>query len=147
MQTQKTGSRQAAPQQMLYIQMEFCPRTLRQVLDESPSGMEPEDCWQVGNSYQHIQLFVLRGHACWRDQHHDKIVIEELRSENLHHSVQVVRQLLAGLANIHSQGIIHRVSVTIQRPCVLLHFKAYLCVETPYCIRSALCYVIRNFCL
>ncbi|KAK9906778.1 hypothetical protein WJX75_007809 [Coccomyxa subellipsoidea] len=65
-QTQKTGSRQAAPQQMLYIQMEFCPRTLRQVLDESPSGMEPEDCWQV------------------------------------------VRQLLAGLANIHSQGIIHR---------------------------------------
>lgn len=30
--------------------------------------------------------------------------------------MQVVRQLLAGLANIHSQGIIHRVSVTNQRP-------------------------------
>ncbi|CAL8462314.1 g1847 [Coccomyxa elongata] len=65
-QTQTTHSRRAAPQQMLYIQMEFCPRTLRQVLDESPVGMDPDDCWQV------------------------------------------VRQLLAGLANIHSQGIIHR---------------------------------------
>ncbi|KAK9811583.1 hypothetical protein WJX72_006503 [[Myrmecia] bisecta] len=51
-------------QQMLYIQMEFCPRTLQQVLSEGP--MDEASCWQV------------------------------------------VRQLLAGLAHIHSQGIIHR---------------------------------------
>ncbi|CAK0752569.1 hypothetical protein CVIRNUC_002156 [Coccomyxa viridis] len=31
--------------QMLYIQMEFCPRTLREVLDRGP--LSPEDCWQV----------------------------------------------------------------------------------------------------
>ena len=30
---------------MLYIQMEFCPRTLREVLDRGP--LSPEDCWQV----------------------------------------------------------------------------------------------------
>lgn len=42
------GSRREAqqqPQQMLYIQMEFCPRTLRQVLDEGP--LDAEDCWQA----------------------------------------------------------------------------------------------------
>ena len=36
---------QQQQQQMLYIQMEFCPRTLRQVLDEGP--LDAEDCWQV----------------------------------------------------------------------------------------------------
>ncbi len=34
--------------QMLYIQMEFCPRTLREVLDRGP--LSPEDCWQVNSS-------------------------------------------------------------------------------------------------
>ena len=51
-------------QQMLYIQMEFCPRTLRQALDEGP----------------------LDDLVAWR----------------------MVRQILAGLAHIHAQGIIHR---------------------------------------
>ena len=30
---------------MLYIQMEFCPRTLREVLDKGP--LSSDDCWQV----------------------------------------------------------------------------------------------------
>lgn len=33
--------------QMLYIQMEFCPRTLREVLDKG--ALSPEDCWQARN--------------------------------------------------------------------------------------------------
>jgi hypothetical protein len=42
----KEGCRQRTPGvQMLYIQMEFCPRTLRQVLDEG--SLEDEDAWQV----------------------------------------------------------------------------------------------------
>ena len=35
-------------QQMLFIQMEFCPRTLREVLDRGP--LNPEDSWQVISS-------------------------------------------------------------------------------------------------
>jgi hypothetical protein len=38
-------SKGCSVQQMLYIQMEFCPRTLRQVLDEGP--LDSEVCWQV----------------------------------------------------------------------------------------------------
>ncbi|GIM05041.1 hypothetical protein Vretimale_9508, partial [Volvox reticuliferus] len=53
-----------SPTQMLYIQMEFCPRTLAEVLQEGP--LQEEDAWRV-----------LRG-------------------------------ILAGLAYIHSQGVIHR---------------------------------------
>ncbi len=33
---------------MLFIQMEFCPRTLREVLDRGP--LNPEDSWQVISS-------------------------------------------------------------------------------------------------
>ena len=33
---------------MLYIQMEFCPRTLRDALDQG--GLTEEQAWQVGTS-------------------------------------------------------------------------------------------------
>ena len=47
----RKGKRQAGPQQVLYIQMEFCPRTLRSVLDSGP--VEEAEAWQVrkGLSY------------------------------------------------------------------------------------------------
>ena len=34
--------------QVLYIQMEFCPRTLRDVLDAGP--LQEADAWQVRNT-------------------------------------------------------------------------------------------------
>lgn len=43
--------------QMLYIQMEFCPRTLRQVLDEGP--LDAEDCWQVQTPTNYKALYLL----------------------------------------------------------------------------------------
>ena len=43
--SRKDERKRRDPVQMLYIQMEFCPRTLRQVLDAGP--LEDEDAWQV----------------------------------------------------------------------------------------------------
>ena len=44
------------PQQVLYIQMEFCPRTLRQVLDDGP--MPEADAWQVRFNFVATFIFV-----------------------------------------------------------------------------------------
>uniref|UniRef100_A0A061SEW0 Eukaryotic translation initiation factor 2-alpha kinase 4 n=1 Tax=Tetraselmis sp. GSL018 TaxID=582737 RepID=A0A061SEW0_9CHLO len=52
-------------QEVLYIQMEFCPRTLHEVINQE-GGLEEVDAWEV------------------------------------------LRQILAALAHVHSQGIIHR---------------------------------------
>ena len=45
----RPASREASSQhrQVLYIQMEFCPRTLRDVLDAGP--LQEADAWQVGS--------------------------------------------------------------------------------------------------
>lgn len=40
------GTKQSGPQHVLYIQMEFCPRTLRSVLDSGP--VDEMEAWQVG---------------------------------------------------------------------------------------------------
>ena len=44
--TMQNGGRELESKvQMLYIQMEFCPRTLKQVLDQG--AIDPADAWQV----------------------------------------------------------------------------------------------------
>ena len=41
--------RPAMPPRMLYIQMEFCPRTLRDALDQG--GLSEEQAWQVSRPH------------------------------------------------------------------------------------------------
>ena len=42
--------------QVLYIQMEFCPRTLRDVLDAGP--LQEADAWQVRSCCEHHAALV-----------------------------------------------------------------------------------------
>ena len=44
-QRERQAPDRAQPQRMLYIQMEFCPRTLRDDLDQG--GLSEEQAWQV----------------------------------------------------------------------------------------------------
>lgn len=54
-------TRSAAPGQILYIQMEFCPRTLAQVLEAG--GLDEADAWMVlrgilaGLAHIHAQVW------------------------------------------------------------------------------------------
>ena len=44
--------------QVLYIQMEFCPQTLRDVLDAGP--LQEADAWQVRTCCEHDTALVIR---------------------------------------------------------------------------------------
>ena len=51
----QNGGREAQGKvQMLYIQMEFCPRTLKQVLAQGV--IDPADAWQVTSQLTVCQL-------------------------------------------------------------------------------------------
>ena len=107
---------------MLYIQMEFCPRTLREVLDRGP--LNADDSWQVISSTVRAtgRISIWLTHA---DAPYISTPVLKLGGSAVYAvPMQVTRQLLAGLAHIHAQGIIHRVSSSslILSYCVcLLH--------------------------
>ena len=72
--------------------MEFCPRTLKEALDAGP--ISQDHAWQVRGQ----ACSQLRPWSCDRKQGCATCCCD----------AQVLRQMLAGAAYIHAQGVVHR---------------------------------------